>query len=294
MAMAGASATFRTLIVFTAMFGIFAAIGWLLGEFALGGNWILGVSMFIVLAAAMNLVSYFFSDKIVLTTYRAKIVTEEEAPRVHKIVRNLSQMSGLPMPRIAIVPSNTPNAFATGRNKKHAVVAVTQGILNYLNDDELTGVLAHEMAHVKDRDIMVMSVAATLAGAISFVSRYFYWGTLFNGNNREGGAIIALVVAITAPIAAMILQLAVSRSREYKADYEGAMMIGRPMALANALRKLEAGNKSKPMDFGNPSSSSLFIVNPFSGKGLATLFSTHPPMDERIRRLEEMAGTAMY
>lgn len=294
MAMAGASATFRTLVVFTLMFGIFAAIGWLLGEFALGGNWILGVSMFIVLAAAMNLISYFFSDKIVLATYRAKIVTEEEAPRVHKIVRNLSQLSGLPMPRVAIVPSNTPNAFATGRNKKHAVVAVTQGIMNYLNDDELTGVLAHEMAHVKDRDIMVMSVAATLAGAISFVSRYFYWGTLFSGNNKEGGAIIALVVAITAPIAALLLQLAVSRSREYKADYEGAMMIGRPMALANALRKLEAGNKAKPMDFGNPSSSSLFIVNPFSGKGLATLFSTHPPMDERIRRLEEMAGTAMY
>lgn len=286
----GASATFRTLLLFAVMSGIFAVIGWLLGEFALGGNTVMGVGLFLALAIILNVGSYFLSDKIVLATYRAKIVTEEEAPRLYSIVRNLSQMSGLPMPRVAVVPSNTPNAFATGRNKKHAVVAATQGLLNQLNDDELTGVLAHEMAHVKDRDILVMSVAATLAGAISFASRYFYWGTLFSGNNREGGAIIALVVAITAPIAAMMLQLAVSRSREYKADYEGAMMIGRPMALANALRKLEASNKAKPMDFGNPTSSSLFIVNPFSGKGLATLFSTHPPMDERIRRLEEMAG----
>ena len=292
----GASATFRTLLLFIVMSLIFAAIGWLLGEFAMGGNWMLGVSIFLGIAIVMNVASYFFSDKIVLATYRAKIVTEEEAPRLHRIVRNLSQLSGLPMPKIAIVPSNTPNAFATGRNKKHAVVAATQGILNYLNDDELTGVLAHEMAHVKDRDIMVMSVASTLAGAISFASRTFYWGALFGGgNSRDGGnMIIILIVAITAPIAALLLQLAVSRSREYKADYEGAMMIGRPMALANALRKLEAGNKAKPMDFGNPSSSSLFIVNPFAGKGLASFFSTHPPMDERIRRLEDMSVGMRY
>lgn len=248
----GASATLRTLLLFIVMSLIFTAVGWLLGEFAMGGNWVLGVSIFLALAIILNLVSYFFSDKIVLATYRAKIVTEEEAPKLYRIVRNLSQLSGLPMPRIAIVPSKTPNAFATGRNKKHAVVAATQGILDYLTEDELTGVLAHEMAHVKDKDIMVMSVASTLAGAISFASRTFYWGTLFGGGNRDGNLIIALIVAITAPIAAMMLQLAVSRSREYKADYEGAMMIGRPMALANALRKLEAGNKAKPMNFGNP------------------------------------------
>lgn len=290
----GASATLRTLLLFIVMSLIFTAVGWLLGEFAMGGNWVLGVSIFLALAIILNLVSYFFSDKIVLATYRAKIVTEEEAPKLYRIVRNLSQLSGLPMPRTAIVPSKTPNAFATGRNKKHAVVAATQGILDYLTEDELTGVLAHEMAHVKDKDIMVMSVASTLAGAISFASRTFYWGTLFGGGNRDGNLIIALIVAITAPIAAMMLQLAVSRSREYKADYEGAMMIGRPMALANALRKLEAGNKAKPMNFGNPSSSSLFIVNPFSGKGLASLFSTHPPMEERIRRLENMAGGIRY
>ena len=291
----GASATLRTLLLFTVMSLIFAAIGWLLGEYLMGANWLLGVSIFLALAIAMNVGSYFLSDKIVLATYRAKIVTEEEAPRLHRIVRNLSQLSGLPMPKIAIVPSSTPNAFATGRNKNHAVVAATQGILDYLTDDELTGVLAHEMAHVKDKDIMVMSVASTLAGAISFASRSFYWGSLFGGgNDREGNIIIALIVAITAPLAAMLLQLAVSRSREYKADYEGAMMIGRPMALANALRKLEAGNKAKPMNFGNPSSSSLFIVNPFSGKGLASLFSTHPPMDERIKRLENLAGGMRY
>jgi heat shock protein HtpX len=195
------------------------------------------------------------------------------------------------MPQVAIVPTQTPNAFATGRNPNHATVAATEGILKLLNDDELTGVLAHEMAHVKDRDILVMSVAATLAGAISFAARSFMWGALFGGGDRDNGNfLIAILVAVTAPIAALLIQLAVSRSREYKADYEGAMMIGRPMSLANALRKLEAGNQARPMQMGNPASSSMWIVNPFSGRGLVTLFSTHPPMEERIRRLEDMAS----
>jgi heat shock protein HtpX len=195
------------------------------------------------------------------------------------------------MPQIAIIPTDTPNAFATGRNPKHATVAATEGILKLLNDDELTGVLAHEMSHVKDRDILVMSVAATLAGAISFASRMFVFGSLFGGGNgKNNNFILLIIVAITAPIAAMLLQLAVSRSREYKADFEGAKLTGRPLWLASALRKLETQNKAHPLKRGNPATSSLFIVNPFSGGALTTLFSTHPPIEKRIARLEAMAS----
>jgi heat shock protein HtpX len=277
-------------MMFSVLTAIFVAIGWVVGMYFFG-DWVTGALVFLVIAAAMNLVSYFFSSKIVLASYRARVVNEAEAPRLYRIVRQVSSTAGLPMPTVAIVPSMNPNAFATGRNPEHATVAATEGILQLLNDDELTGVLAHEMAHVKDRDMLVMTVAATLAGAISFAARSFLWGSMFGGGDRDNGNfIIAIIVAITAPIAAMLVQLAVSRSREYLADYEGAMMIGRPMALANALRKLEVGNKARPMNMGNPASSSLFIVNPFRGGGLVTLFSTHPPMDERIRRLEDLAG----
>lgn len=277
-------------MLFLVLGGIFVVVGWAIGTFFIG-NWVVGALIFLVIAAVMNAISYFFSSKIVLFSYRAKVVTEAESPRLYRIVRQISSTAGLPMPQVAVVPSQTPNAFATGRNPKHATVAATEGILKLLNDDELTGVLAHEMAHVKDRDILVMSVAATLAGAISFAARSFFWGSLFGGGNRDnGGFIIALIIAITAPIAAMLIQLAVSRSREYKADYEGAAMIGRPMTLANALRKLDAGNKARPMTMGNPASSSLWIVNPFAARGLVTLFSTHPPMEERIRRLEDQAA----
>jgi heat shock protein HtpX len=277
-------------MMFSVLTAIFVAIGWVVGMFFFG-DWVTGALVFLVIAAAMNLVSYFFSSKIVLASYRARVVNEAEAPRLYRIVRQVSSTAGLPMPTVAVVPSMNPNAFATGRNPEHATVAATEGILQLLNDDELTGVLAHEMAHVKDRDMLVMTVAATLAGAISFAARSFLWSSMFGGGDRDNGNfIIAIIVAITAPIAAMLVQLAVSRSREYLADYEGAMMIGRPMALANALRKLEAGNKARPMNMGNPASSSLFIVNPFRGGGLVTLFSTHPPMDERIRRLEDLAG----
>jgi heat shock protein HtpX len=277
-------------MMFSVLTAIFVAIGWVVGMYFFG-DWVTGALVFLVIAAAMNLVSYFFSSKIVLASYRARVVNEAEAPRLYRIVRQVSSTAGLPMPTVAIVPSMNPNAFATGRNPEHATVAATEGILQLLNDDELTGVLAHEMAHVKDRDMLVMTVAATLAGAVSFAARSFLWGSMFGGGDRDNGNfIIAIIVAITAPIAAMLVQLAVSRSREYLADYEGAMMIGRPMALANALRKLEVGNKARPMNMGNPASSSLFIVNPFRGGGLVTLFSTHPPMDERIRRLEDLAG----
>lgn len=276
--------------MFLVLSGIFVAIGWAVGAIFFN-DWVAGALIFLVIAAAMNIVSYFFSSKIVLASYRARVVSEADAPRLYRIVRNISQTAGLPMPQVAIVPTQTPNAFATGRNPQHATVAATEGILNLLNDDELTGVLAHEMAHVKDRDILVMSVAATLAGAISYASRSFFWGSMFGGGNRDNGNIlIAVIVAITAPIAALMLQMAVSRSREYLADREGAEMIGKPLYLASALRKLEAGNRARPMQFGSPTSSGMWIVNPFKGGGLVNLFSTHPPMDERIRRLENMAS----
>ncbi|MCG7844721.1 MAG: zinc metalloprotease HtpX, partial [Methanomassiliicoccales archaeon] len=275
---------------FVFMFGLFMAVGWLVGSFFIG-DWVLGTIMFLVLAGLINLVSYFYSGKIVLWSYRVKLVSEVESPRLYRMVRQISSMNGLPMPKVGIVPTSTPNAFATGRNPKNAVVCATEGIMRLLDDNELLGVLAHEMAHVKDRDILVMSVAATIAGAISFASRFAFYGALFGGGRRnEGGLIIALVVMITAPIAAMIVQLAISRSREYKADYEGAKLIGKPLYLASALEKLDTANKRDPLKFGNPASSSLWIVNPFRAKGLVTIFMTHPPMAERVRRLRQMAN----
>jgi heat shock protein HtpX len=288
--MGALSANLRVLMMFMVLTAIFMAIGWAVGT-VFFGDWVTGALVFLVLAGALNFVSYFFSSKLVLSAYRARVVNEAEAPRLYRIVRQISQTAGLPMPKVAIVPSQNPNAFATGRNPNNATVAATEGILQLLNDDELTGVLAHELAHVRNRDMLVMTVAATLAGAISFAARSFLWSSMFGGGNRDNGNIVILmIVAITAPLAAMLVQLAVSRSREYLADAEGAKMIGRPMALANALRKLEAGNRARPMQMGNPSQASLFIVNPFTRGGLTSLFSTHPPMAERIRRLEEMAG----
>ncbi len=283
-------ATIRTLGLFVFMFGLFIAVGWLVGSFFIG-NWVLGTIIFLVLAGLINLISYFYSGKIVLWSYKVRIVNEVESPRLFRMVRQISSMNGLPMPKIGIVPTSTPNAFATGRNPKNAVVCATEGIMRMLDDDELLGVLAHEMAHVKNRDILVMSVAATIAGAISFASRFAFYGMLFGGGRRnEGGLIIAVVVMITAPLAAMIVQLAISRSREYKADYEGAKLIGKPLYLASALEKLETANKRNPLKFGNPASSSLWIVNPFSAKGLAVIFTTHPPMAERVKRLRQMAN----
>jgi heat shock protein HtpX len=197
------------------------------------------------------------------------------------------------MPKIAIVATQTPNAFATGRNKDRAVVAATEGILSLLSDDELEGVLAHEMAHVKDRDILVMSVAATIAGAISFAARMALWSSL--GSRRDNGnVLLLLLVAVTAPIAALLIRLAISRSREYKADKEGALMIQKPLALARALEKLEEGNRRRPMTRGSPATSSLFIVNPFRGGTFVSLFMTHPPIEARVRRLEALADQTGY
>jgi heat shock protein HtpX len=288
--MGAIGATLRTMLLFGVMIGLFMVVGWLVGTYFIG-NWLLGLIIFIGFAALINAVSYFFSSKIVLWSYKAKIVTMNDSPRLYRTVKSIADRSGMPMPQIAIIPTTMPNAFATGRNPKNATVAATEGIMRLLDDDELQGVLAHEMAHVKDRDILVMSIAATVAGAISFAARWAFYGSLFSGgNNRDnGGFIIMLAVAITAPIAAMMVQLAISRGREYKADYEGAKLIGRPLYLARALRKLEAGVKRDPIKFGNPASSGLWIVNPFAASGLVRIFSTHPPMDERIRRLEKQA-----
>lgn len=273
--------------MFAVLMGIFALVGWVVGSYFIG-NWMLGFVIFLGIAVAINVVSYFYSSKIILWTYKVKIVTEAESPRLYRIVRGISQKAGLPMPRVGIIPTQNPNAFATGRNPKNAVVCATEGIMRLLDDNELEGVMAHEMAHVKDRDILVMTVAATVAGAISFAARFAFWGSLMDRRDN-GNMILLLLVAITAPLAAMLVQMAISRSREYKADYEGAMFIGRPLALAKALEKLEVGNKANPIKFGSPTSSSLFIVNPFNGGAMVSLFSTHPPMKERIRRLREQA-----
>ncbi len=247
-----------------------------------------GALIALILAGGMNFVSYFFSDRIVLKMYRAREVGREEAPELYDIVEHLSRRAGLPMPRVAILPQDQPNAFATGRNPEHAVVAATQGILKTLDRDELEGVMAHELAHVKHRDILISSVAATLAGAIMYVSRF---GLFFGGNrNRGGGGILTLVVVLLAPIAAMFVKSAISRSREFAADQGGAEISGKPRALASALRKLEAVSKQVPME-GNPATSHMFIVHPFRGGGaVLRLFSTHPATDARVERLMGMRG----
>ncbi len=284
-------ARLRLLVLFGALTAIFMVFGWVIGTVWLG-DWVSSMVLFILLAAGINAFSYFYSDKMVLWSYRAKIVTEAEAPKLYGIVREVAQQANVPMPKVAIVPSQTPNAFATGRNPRHAVVACTQGILDLLTEEELRGVLAHEVSHVNNRDILVMSVAATIAGAISILARMFWWNTAFGGSrNRDNGAtaILAVVGMILAPIAALLVQLAISRSREYKADYRGAKTIGQPLALASALQKLEVANKRRPIQFGSPSSQGLFIVNPFAASGLTRLFGTHPPIAERVRRLEDLA-----
>jgi heat shock protein HtpX len=256
------------------------------GERLAGQN---GMIVALVIAAVMNFVSYFFSDKIALMAYRAQSVTREELPRVYQIVERITQRQGLPMPKIYVIPTESPNAFATGRNPSHASVAVTQGILNLLDDEEMEGVLAHELGHVRNRDILISSVAATLAGAITILARMAYWGALFGGmggRDREdrGGGIGAVFMLILAPIAAMLIQLAVSRSREYQADATGAHFTGNPYALARALQKLDAYSKRLPM-VASPSTAHLFIVQPLVGMDFASLFSTHPPIRKRIERL---------
>ena len=258
-----------------------------IGEYFGGQN---GLILAFLFAGVMNFVSYFFSDKIALAMYRAQPVTREQAPRLYQIVERLTGKAGLPMPKIFVIPNDSPNAFATGRNPNHASVAVTQGILGLLNDDEMEGVLAHELGHVRNRDILISSVAATIAGAITFLARMGAWGAMFGGyggrdsRDRGGGGFAALLMLILAPIAAMLIQLAVSRSREYQADATGAHITGNPYALASALQKLDSYSRRVPMQ-ATPSTAHLFIIQPLLGMNLAGLFSTHPPTAKRIERL---------
>jgi len=259
------------------------------GGAALGGK--TGMTFALVMAFLMNFISYFFSDKIVLKMYRAKEATEAEAPVLHRIVRRLSQKAGIPMPKVYIIPDMSPNAFATGRSPQHAAVAATEGIMQILSEEELSGVMAHELAHVMHRDILIGTIAATIAGAISYLAQMAQWAMIFGGGRRDdddgGSPVASLVMMIVAPIAAMLIQMAISRSREFSADEGGASLNGNPMALANALRKLEKGTKMIPMQ-ANPATSHMLIVSPFSGGGIVKLFSTHPPIEERIARLEAM------
>lgn len=287
--MGALGAGLRTVFMFLFMFGLFSAIGWIVGTLFFN-DWVTGAIFFLLIASAMNLVAYFFSSKIVLFTYKARIVGETEAPRLYRIVQGVAQKADLPMPKVAIIPSQTPNAFATGRNPRNAVVAATEGILKLLDDEELEGVMAHEMSHVRNRDMLVMTIAATLAGAIAFAARFALYSAMFGGRNNNGNAIILLLVAVTAPIAAMLVQLAISRNREYKADESGATLIGKPLYLASALQKLEVANARNPMKMGSPASSSLFIVNPFRGGTFVSIFMTHPPVEKRVARLRQMAG----
>lgn len=257
---------------------------------AIGGR--SGMTVALVMAGIMNFVSYWFSDKIVLAMYGAKQVTDAEAPELYGMVRQLALQAGLPMPKVYIIDSPTPNAFATGRNPDHAAVAATSGIMRILTRDELMGVMAHELTHVKNRDILVSTVAATIAGAITYLAHMAQWAAMFgagrHNDDDEGGGLGMLVMAIIAPIAAMLIQMAISRSREYGADKGGAEVSGNPLHLANALRKLQMANQQIPMH-ANAATAHMFIVNPLTGGGLLSLFSTHPPMEERVRRLEEMA-----
>ena len=251
-----------------------------------------GAWMFLIIAGVMNFVSYWFSDKMVLAMYRAKPIARAQAPELYTIVEGLAQKSNTPVPRVYRIPSDSPNAFATGRDPKHAAVAVTEGIMKILDRNEMEAVLAHELGHVHNRDILIGSVVATLAGAISMISRAAMWGAMFGGGGgrRRGGNPIALLVAmIVAPIAAVIVQLAISRTREFAADKTGAQTCGHPLALASALRKLERGTQAQPLENATQATAHQFIVNPLRGQSLAGLFSTHPSTADRIARLEDIA-----
>jgi len=272
--------TFKTALLLTGMTLFFLFVGSLIG----GQR---GMIMAFGLAVVMNFVSYFFSDKIAIMSSGAKPVTREELPRLYQIVERLCAKTGLPMPKLYVIPTQSPNAFATGRNPQHASVAVTAGILDILTDDELEGVLAHELGHVRNRDILISSVAATLAGAITMLARMAFWFGGSRDDDNRGGGIVGLAMLILAPIAAMLIQLAVSRSREYGADETGAHFTGNPYALASALQKLEQWSQKVPMA-ASPATAHLYIIQPLLGMNVGSLFSTHPPTAERIARLTGM------
>jgi heat shock protein HtpX len=271
----------KTALLLGALTGLIMICGQLLG-----GN--SGMLIALGFAAVFNFGSYWFSDKIVLKMYRAQPVTPEQAPELHSIVEGLVARAGIPKPTLYVLPNKAPNAFATGRNPSHAAVAVTSGLLELMEREEVEGVIAHELGHVKNRDILISSIAATIAGAITMLATMARWGAIFGGfggrNDREGGIFGLLAMAILAPIAAVVIQMAVSRSREYAADATGARIAGQPHGLARALEKLGHYSKRIPMH-SSPATSHMFIVTPLSGRSLASLFSTHPPIEERIRRL---------
>jgi heat shock protein HtpX len=277
---------FKTAILLAVLTAMLVLIGG-----AIGGQQ--GMVVAFVLALAMNFFSYWFSDRIVLAMYRAKPIEEAQAPRLYAMVRRLATRSGIPMPRVYLIPTDTPNAFATGRNPEHAAVAVTEGIMRLLDDEELEGVLAHELAHVANRDVLISTIAATLAGAITYLAHMAQWTAMFGGgrsDDEEGGGsnpVAMILLAVVAPIAAMLVQLAVSRAREFQADASGARVAGKSWGLAKALEKMHVAQQVAPMA-ANPATAHLFIVNPLSGQALMRLFSTHPPIEERIARLRAM------
>ncbi len=274
----------KTVLLLSALTGIVLLLGGYVGGTA-------GLTIAFVLALGMNAISYFWSDKIVLMMYGAKEAAKKDYPQLHKIVEEVSCAAGIPKPKVYIIQSATPNAFATGRNPSNAVVAATSSILQLLSNEELKGVIGHEIGHVKNRDILICTIAATLATIISYVGQMLQFSAIFGGgrDDRNSGSFLGMIaIAILAPIMALLIQLAISRSREYIADETGAAITGKPQHLASALRKLEAGVKQHPMRMGSPATSSLFIVNPFSASALVSLLSTHPPTAERVKRLEAM------
>jgi heat shock protein HtpX len=277
---------FKTAVLLAALTCLVVLIGG-----AIGGQQ--GMLVAFVLAGVMNFASYWFSDKIVLSMYGARPVTEATAPDLYHLVRRLATRAAIPMPRLYVIPGDTPNAFATGRNPEHAAVAVTEGIMRMLDDQELEGVIAHELSHVRNRDTLIMTIAATLAGAITYLAHMAQWAAIFGGRRADdedsgGGMIGAIAMAILAPIAAMLVQMAISRTREFQADASGARLAGQPWGLSKALEKLEMASRIAPMH-ATPATAHLFIVNPLRGGGFASLFSTHPPTQERIARLRALA-----
>ena len=274
----------KTMVLMVSLTLILVAVGGLLGGRS-------GMTFALIMAFGMNFISYWFSDKIVLRMYRATAVSEADAPGLYEVVRRLSHRAEIPMPRVYMIDEDQPNAFATGRNPEHGAVAVTKGILRILSPEELEGVIAHELCHIKHRDILVSTVAAAIAGAISYLAQMAQWAMIFGGgrDDEEGNnPVAAIVMMIVGPIAAMLVQMAISRSREYGADEGGARVTGNPLYLAGALRKLQMASQQIPMN-ANPATSHMFIVNPLSGGGIIKLFSTHPPIEERISRLESMS-----
>ena len=276
--------TMKTVFLMTVMMILFLLVGYYLG----GST---GMTIAFVFALMMNFGSYWFSDRIVLSMYRAKEVTKDTSPKFYTMVEQLASNANLPMPKVYIINDLTPNAFATGRNPEHAAVAATTGILKGLSNEELAGVISHELAHIKHRDMLTGTVAATLVGTITFIAQMAGWALMFGrGRDDDDGGLSALLLLILAPVAATLLQMAVSRSREFAADAGGAEISGNPLGLASALRKISAGNEAKHLNNTGPATAHMFIINPLRGGGVMKLFSTHPPIEERITRLEKIAA----